>query len=61
MSVFAEAVRERVRQVRARLQAAVDAEDAYEAELAQAELEDVLRLAALHQISVETEGEVSEQ
>ncbi|MFI8497166.1 hypothetical protein ACIGFK_01355 [Streptomyces sp. NPDC085524] len=48
MGSFAEAARERVRQARARLQAALEEQDAYEAELAQDELEDALRLARKH-------------
>ncbi|GAA3376811.1 hypothetical protein GCM10020367_49970 [Streptomyces sannanensis] len=61
MSVFADAVRERVRQARADIEAALAAGDAHGAELAREELEDALRLAARHNIRIETEDEVSDQ
>ncbi|MGI5254160.1 hypothetical protein [Actinacidiphila glaucinigra] len=62
MSVFAEAVRERIRRARARLEAALEAEDAYGADLAREELDDALRLAAEHSISTKPpEDEVSER
>ncbi|MEV7521361.1 hypothetical protein [Streptomyces sp. NPDC091371] len=50
---FAEAARERVRQARARLRAALDEQDEYEADLAQDELEDALRLARKHGINTD--------
>ena len=53
MSTFAEAVLERVRAARVRLEAAYAAEDAFEAALAEDELEDALRLARKHDISTE--------
>ncbi|MFD7256086.1 hypothetical protein [Streptomyces sp. NPDC059874] len=53
MGGFAEAARERVRQARARLRTALDERDEYEADLAQDELEDALRLARKHGISTE--------
>ncbi|GAA0483111.1 hypothetical protein ACFQ2B_32155 [Streptomyces stramineus] len=48
MSVFAEAMRQRVRDARAALAAARAAGDAYEAAVAEDELEDALRLARCH-------------
>ncbi|MEU4100756.1 hypothetical protein AB0F16_09125 [Streptomyces tanashiensis] len=53
MSTFAEAVLERVRAARVRLEAAQAAEDAFETALAEDELEDALRLARKHGICTE--------
>ena len=50
---FAEAARERVRQARARLQAASEADDVYEVSLAADELEDALRVARKHRVALE--------
>ncbi|MEU6347680.1 hypothetical protein ABZ883_43030 [Streptomyces sp. NPDC046977] len=61
MGLFADAVRERVRQARSRLAAALDIEDVYAADLAQEELEDALWVAARHNISTESTDGVSEQ
>ncbi|MGW3949529.1 hypothetical protein ACWEKM_00835 [Streptomyces sp. NPDC004752] len=52
MGGFAEAVRERVREARAALSQALEAEDAYEVAVAQDELDDALRVARLHGIDV---------
>ena len=54
MSTFAEAVLERVRTARARLEAAQAAGDAYDAAMAEDELEDALRLARKH--GIDTDG-----
>ncbi|MFF7444056.1 hypothetical protein [Streptomyces sp. NPDC008122] len=56
MSTFAEAVLERVRAARARLEAAFEAEDSCEAALAEDELDDALRLARKHGIEVGERG-----
>lgn len=58
---FAEAVRERIREARARLEAALEAEGAFEAAMAEDELEEVLRLARKHGIRAETEDGVDGQ
>ncbi|MEU1629189.1 hypothetical protein ABZ746_28520 [Streptomyces sp. NPDC020096] len=50
MGVFADAVLERVREARAALEAALEAEDAYQVAVAQGELEDALRVARRHGI-----------
>ncbi|WP_406385665.1 hypothetical protein [Streptomyces sp. NBC_01618] len=50
VGVFADEVRERVRRARAQLAAALDAEDAYGAALAEDEVEDALRMAREHGI-----------
>lgn len=50
VGVFADEVRERVRRARAQLGAALDAEDAYGAALAEDEVEDALRMAREHGI-----------
>ncbi|MFE0179112.1 hypothetical protein ACFWZ2_43095 [Streptomyces sp. NPDC059002] len=50
MGGFVEAVLERVRDARAVLEAALEAEDAYEVAVARDELDDALRLARLHGI-----------
>ncbi|MFE7708366.1 hypothetical protein ACFU6I_21805 [Streptomyces sp. NPDC057486] len=48
--MFADEVRERVRRARVQLVAALDAEDAYGAALAEGELDDALRVAREHDI-----------
>ncbi|MCX4967949.1 hypothetical protein OHA98_24945 [Streptomyces sp. NBC_00654] len=53
---FTEAARRRIREARARLVAALEAEDAYEAAMAEDELEDALRLARDHGVGPETEN-----
>lgn len=53
MSTFAEALLERVRAARARLEAARGAGDAYDAAMAEDELEDALRLARKHGIDTD--------
>ncbi|OLZ63175.1 hypothetical protein AV521_39810 [Streptomyces sp. IMTB 2501] len=53
MGRFAEAVRERVREARAALAAALQTEDAYEVAVAQDELDDALRVARRHGIDVD--------
>ncbi|MGW1028221.1 hypothetical protein ACWD4J_31800 [Streptomyces sp. NPDC002577] len=55
MGGFAEALRERVREARARLKAALEAEDAYEVAAAQDELDDAVRLARANGIDVEAD------
>nr|WP_254710282.1 hypothetical protein [Streptomyces lunaelactis] len=52
---FVEAVLERVRDARAAVQAALEAEDAYGVAVAQEELDDALRLASDHGIDVRAE------
>ncbi|WP_405595439.1 hypothetical protein [Streptomyces sp. NBC_01410] len=52
---FVEAVLERIREARAALEAALEAEDAYGAAVAQEELDDALRLASDHGIDVGAE------
>ncbi|WP_326624822.1 MULTISPECIES: hypothetical protein [unclassified Streptomyces] len=59
MGGFAEAVRERIREARARLKAALETEDAFEVAMAEDELEDALRMA--HKYGISTGDEVSEQ
>ncbi|MEU8869068.1 hypothetical protein [Streptomyces umbrinus] len=54
---FAEALLARVREARAGLAAAVDAEDAYAASVAQSDLDDVVWLARRHGIDIEADGE----
>lgn len=61
MGGFSEAVRERICEARSRLAAALEAEDAYEAAMAEDELDDALRLARKHRVSTETENGVSGQ
>ncbi|MDI9886420.1 hypothetical protein QMZ92_19080 [Streptomyces sp. HNM0645] len=56
MGGFVEAVLERVREARARLEAAHEADDAYEVALAADELDDALRLARRYDIGTEDEG-----
>jgi hypothetical protein len=61
-SVFAEALLDRVRQARASLETALEAEDAYAVAVAQDELDDAVRVARRHGVDVgavcaETEGE----
>ncbi|WP_406405715.1 hypothetical protein [Streptomyces sp. NBC_01643] len=53
MGGFTEAALERVRAARTRLDAASEADDAYEVAMAEDELEDALRLARKHGISTE--------
>ncbi|GAA0344044.1 hypothetical protein [Streptomyces blastmyceticus] len=55
MSVFAEAMRQRVREARAALVAARAAADAYGTEVAEVELEDALRMAREHGIDPDDE------
>ncbi len=55
MSVFAEAMRQRVREARAALVAARAAADAYGTEVAEVELEDALRMAHEHGIDPDAE------
>ncbi|AVZ77570.1 hypothetical protein SLUN_21025 [Streptomyces lunaelactis] len=55
MGGFVEAVLERVRDARAAVQAALEAEDAYGVAVAQEELDDALRLASDHGIDVRAE------
>ncbi|MDX2966373.1 hypothetical protein [Streptomyces acidiscabies] len=50
---FAKALRERVRAARARVAAAVREGDAYERAVAEDELDDALRIARAHGVSVE--------
>jgi hypothetical protein len=52
VGVFAEAVLERVREAQAALKASLEAEDAFGADVARAELDDALRLAERHGIEV---------
>lgn len=52
---FVEAVLERVREARAAVQAALEAEDAYGVAVAQEELDDALRLASDHGVDVGAE------
>ncbi|MFJ8113288.1 hypothetical protein [Streptomyces sp. NPDC096132] len=52
MGGFVEAVRERVREARARLAAALAAEDAYEVAVAEDELDDAMRVARRHGVDV---------
>ncbi|MGN5377434.1 hypothetical protein BIV25_07435 [Streptomyces sp. MUSC 14] len=54
MGGFADAVRERVRDARAALSAALQDEDAYEVAVAQDELDDALRVALRHGIDADT-------
>jgi hypothetical protein len=61
-SVFVEALLERVRQARAALGVALEAEDAYSVAVAQDELDDAVRVARRHGVDVgplkaEAEGE----
>ncbi|MFG2332429.1 hypothetical protein ACGFMM_22730 [Streptomyces sp. NPDC048604] len=53
MSTFGEAVRQRVRAARSRLEDARATGDAYEAALAEDELDDALRLARKHGIGTD--------
>ncbi|MGW1785941.1 hypothetical protein ACWCQQ_43715 [Streptomyces sp. NPDC002143] len=55
MGGFVEAVRERVREARDRLAAALEAEDAYEVAVAQDELDDAVRVARRHGINVDAD------
>ena len=55
MGGFVDAVLERVREARDTLEAALEAEDAYGAAVAQEELDDALRLASDHGIDVGAE------
>ncbi|MFC5721665.1 hypothetical protein ACFP1Z_15950 [Streptomyces gamaensis] len=57
MSVFAEAMRQRVRAARAALAAAQAADDAYGTALAADELEDALRMALAHGVDPDGPGE----
>ncbi|WP_370415943.1 hypothetical protein [Streptomyces fradiae] len=57
MSTFTEAVLERVRAARVRLETALAAEDAFGAALAEEELDDALRLARKHSIEVGTDAD----
>ncbi|WP_405578379.1 hypothetical protein [Streptomyces sp. NBC_01092] len=52
MGGFAEAARERVREARAAVSAALEAEDAYEVAVARDELDDALRVARRHGIDL---------
>ncbi|NDZ82571.1 hypothetical protein G3I19_29365 [Streptomyces sp. SID10853] len=61
MGGFSEAARERIGAARSRLAAASEAEDAYEAAMAEDELDDALRLARKHRVSTEPENGVSGQ
>ncbi|MGW3565127.1 hypothetical protein ACWDSL_14740 [Streptomyces sp. NPDC000941] len=54
--VFAEALLERVRQARAALEAALEAEDAYAVAVAQDELDDAVRVARELGVGVETDA-----
>ncbi|MGW5276199.1 hypothetical protein ACWEQP_27325 [Streptomyces sp. NPDC004044] len=56
MGGFAEAVRERIREARARLKAALKSEDAFEVAMAEDELDDALRMAHKHGISTGDEA-----
>ncbi|MGW1075085.1 hypothetical protein [Streptomyces sp. NPDC002537] len=58
MSVFAEAMRQRVRDARAALAAARATADAYETAVAEDELDDALRLARAHGIDPDDEPEL---
>ncbi|WP_129305279.1 hypothetical protein [Streptomyces sp. L2] len=60
MGGFADAVRERVREARAAVAAAVEAGDAYEAAVARDELDDALRVARGHGIDIGGGVEVEE-
>ncbi|MFD8377005.1 hypothetical protein ACFV2X_00145 [Streptomyces sp. NPDC059679] len=53
--VFAEALLERVRQARAALKAALEAEDAYAVAVAEDELDDAVRMARELGVGVETD------
>ncbi|MDW6066009.1 hypothetical protein SAZ11_59865 [Streptomyces sp. FXJ1.4098] len=54
--VFAEALLERVRQARAALEAALEAEDAYAVAVAEDELDDAVRVARELGVGVETDA-----
>ncbi|MGW7005583.1 hypothetical protein ACWGCW_22960 [Streptomyces sp. NPDC054933] len=56
MSGFVEAVLERVRDARAAVEAALEAEDAYAVAVAQGELDDALRIAHRHGIDPGPDG-----
>ncbi|MFE7979163.1 hypothetical protein [Streptomyces shenzhenensis] len=60
MGGFTEAVRERVREARAAVAAAVEAGDAYEVAVAQDELDDALRVARGHGIDAGAGAEAGE-
>ncbi|MCX2180286.1 hypothetical protein KV205_07045 [Streptomyces sp. SKN60] len=57
MSTFTEAVLERVRAARVRLETALAAEDAFGAALAEEELDDALRLARKHGIETDANAD----
>jgi hypothetical protein len=52
---FAEALMERVRAAQARLEAALETEDAYEVAVAQDELDDAVRMARANGIDAEVD------
>ncbi|MGO4754278.1 hypothetical protein AB4212_37710 [Streptomyces sp. 2MCAF27] len=54
--MFAEALLERVRQARAALEAALEAEDAYAVAVAEDELDDAVRVARELGVDVETDA-----
>ncbi|WP_406858935.1 hypothetical protein ABZO31_01285 [Streptomyces sp. HUAS MG47] len=60
MTTFGEAVRQRVRAARSRLEEARAAGDAYDAALAEDELDDALRLARKHGIDPDDAGAPAE-